>query len=76
MCLMRTLSVICVCLLAGGVAWLDVCAQEPTGGAIYFHLRQFKIPFNDQKSFGVTRVRLYVSGDQGRTWKLTATARR
>ena len=71
---MRTLSVICVCLLAGGVAWLDVSAQEPAG-AIFFQHRQFKIPFkNDQKSLGVTQVRLYVSNDQGRSWQFTATA--
>jgi hypothetical protein len=72
---MRTLSVICVCLLAGGVAWLDVCAQEPTSGAIFFQHRQFKIPFkNDQKGLGVKEVRLYVSSDQGRNWQFIATA--
>ncbi len=72
---MRKLSVIWVCVLSGGLAWLDACAQEPTGGAIFFQHRQFKIPFkNDQKSLGVTQVRLYVSSDQGRTWQFTATA--
>lgn len=71
---MRKLSVICVCLLAGGLAWLDARAQDPTGGAIFFHLRQFRIPFKNEKGLGVTQVRLYVSSDQGRTWQFTATA--
>jgi hypothetical protein len=72
--LMRKLSVFLMCLLAGGLALLDARAQEPAG-AIFFQHRQFKIPFkNDQRSLGITQVRLYVSNDQGKTWQVAATA--
>ncbi len=70
---MRKLSVLLMCLLGGGLLWLDASAQEPTGGVIFFQYRQFKIPFkNEQKN--IVQVRLYVSNDQGRSWQYAANA--
>lgn len=72
---MRKLSVLLICLLSGLFAWLDAPAQEPTAGVIFFQHRQFKIPFNhDYRNVNIKEVRLYVSSDQGRSWKFTATA--
>jgi hypothetical protein len=62
-----------MCLLGVGLAWLDASAQEPGAGVIFMEHRQFKIPFkNDQR--GIVQVRLYVSTDQGRSWKFTSAA--
>lgn len=70
---MRKLSVLLGCLAAFGLAAAEIGAQD--AGVIFFQHRQFKIPFkNDQKSQGVTQVRLYVSTDQGKHWQYTATS--
>jgi hypothetical protein len=70
---MRKLSVLLGCLLAGGLAPWAARAQDP--GVIFYQHRQFKIPFkNDQRSQGVTQVRLYVSTNQGQKWQYTASA--
>jgi len=70
---MRKLVVL-LCLMSGGLVCADVRAQDGAG-VIFFQHRQFKIPFkNDQKNINVAQVRLYVSTDQGRFWKFTATA--
>ncbi len=72
---MRKLTVLLMCMTAASLWWLEAFAQDPGGTAIYFHSRQFKIPFkNDQKNLNVTQIRLYVSNDQGRNWQFTATA--
>jgi hypothetical protein len=72
---MRKLSVFLMCVLAGGLVWLDASAQDPGGGVLYCHWRQFKIPFkNDPKTGPIAQVRLYVSRDQGSNWSYTATA--
>jgi hypothetical protein len=71
---MRNLSVLLMCMLGGGFVWLDAHAQEPTAGVIFFQLREFNIPFkNDPNNINVAQVRLYVSSDQGRGWRLSAT---
>ena len=72
---MRKLAVLLLCLMSGGLLLLDARAQDGGPGIIFFQHRQFKIPFkNDQKNINVVQVRLYVSTDQGRFWKFTATA--
>jgi hypothetical protein len=69
---MRKLAVLLLCLMSSGWLAADTRAQE---GIIFFQHRQFKIPFkNDLKNINVAQVRLYVSSDQGRTWKLSETA--
>jgi hypothetical protein len=64
-----------MCLLSGGLVWLDARAQDPTAGVIFYQLRQFTIPFkSDPNDANIAQLRLYVSTDQGRTWKQSVSA--
>src|SRR5882672_7859093 len=73
---MRKLSAsLLMCLLSGGLVWLDARAQDPTAGVIFFQHRQFNIPFkNDERNVNIAQLRLYVSTDQGRSWQHSVSA--
>ncbi|MBI3823907.1 MAG: hypothetical protein HY289_14660 [Planctomycetes bacterium] len=70
---MRKLSVLLISVWCGTLVPSAAQAQDPAAGVIFFQYRQFRIPFNDTKG-NVKQVKLYVSTDQGQTWKLTSTA--
>jgi hypothetical protein len=72
---MRKLSVFLICLAASAFAWVGASAQDPAAGVIFYHLREFNIPFNKKElDPRTTQIRLYISSDQGRTWNHITTA--
>jgi hypothetical protein len=75
---MRKLSAsLLVCLLSGGLVWLDARAQEPAAGTIFFQKLQLRIPFPSQENDpNIKQFRLFVSTDQGNTWKLSTSVGR
>jgi hypothetical protein len=71
----KLLGLLLTCLLVGGLALEKARAQDPASGVIFFQHRQFNIPFkNDERNLNVVELRLYVSTDQGRNWKLSTRA--
>jgi len=72
---MRKLSVILVLMVPAWLVLTTAPAQETSGGIIFSHHRQFRIPFNTGTGAGRLKLlQLYVSADQGRSWQPSATA--